>query len=136
MRNIGFTSNIIAEFWALKDGLMLASQLGINQLLVELDAKVVVDLMLSSKSFNNSYSALLNDCRYLLRHFSQVRISHVYREANRCADHLAKGGCNMIGTFVVLDAPNSDELCIKLESDAYGLYSLRLLANTSPFMAS
>ena len=42
----------------------------------------------------------------------------------------------MIGTFVVLDAPNSDELCIKLESDAHGLYSLRLLANTSPFMAS
>ena len=42
----------------------------------------------------------------------------------------------MIGTFVVLNAPNSDELCINLESDAYGLYSLRLVANTSPFMAS
>ena len=81
MRNIGFASNIIAEFWALKDGLMLASQLGITQLLVELDAKVVVDLMLSSKSSNNSFSALLNDCRYLLHHFNQVRISHVYREA-------------------------------------------------------
>ena len=55
MRHIGFTSSIAAEFWALKDGLMLASQLGINQLLVELDAKVVMDLMLSSKSSNNSF---------------------------------------------------------------------------------
>ena len=57
---------------------MLASQLGITQLLVELDAKVVMDLMLSSKSSNNSFSALLNDCKYLLRRFNQVRISHVY----------------------------------------------------------
>ena len=103
---------------------------------MELHAKVVVDLMLSSKSSNNSFSALLNDCRYLLRQFNQVRINHVYREANRCADHLAKGGCTLIGTFVILDSPNLDELCINLDFDASGLYSLRLLACTSPFMAS
>ena len=30
MRHIGFASSIIAEFWALKDGLLLASQLGIS----------------------------------------------------------------------------------------------------------
>ena len=30
MRHIGFASNIIAEFWVLKDGLLLASQLGIS----------------------------------------------------------------------------------------------------------
>ena len=78
MRHIGFTSSTAIEFWALKDGLMLASQLDITQLLVELDAKVVVDLILSSKSSNNSFSALLNDCKYLLRRFNQVRISHVY----------------------------------------------------------
>ena len=57
---------------------MLASQLGITQLLVELDTKEVVELMRSSKSSNNSFSALLNDYRYLLRQFNQVRISHVY----------------------------------------------------------
>ena len=136
MRHIGFTSSIAAEFWALKDGLMLASQLGITQLLVELDAKVVVDLILSSKSSNNSFSALLNDCRYLLCQFNQVRINHDYREANRCTNHLAKGGCTLIVNFVVLDSPNSDELCIFLDSDASGLYSLRLSASTSPFMAS
>ena len=115
---------------------MLASQLGITQLLVELDAKVVMDLMLSSKSFNNSFSTLLNDCNYLLRQFNQVRISHVYWEANRCADHLAKRGYILIWNFVVLDSPNPDELCIILDSDAFGLYFLRLSASTSPFMAS
>ncbi|KAK7817373.1 hypothetical protein CFP56_042843 [Quercus suber] len=115
---------------------MLASQLGITQLLVEVDAKVVVELMLSSKSSNNSFSALLNDCRYLVCQFNQVRINHIYREVKRCPDHLAKGGCTLIGNFVVLDSPNSDELCIILDSDAFGLYFLRLSTSTSPFMAS
>ena len=120
----------------MKDELMLASQLDITQLLMELDAKVVVDLILSSKSSNNSFSALLNDYRYLLCQFNQVRINHDYREANRCTNHLAKEGCTLIVNFVVLDSPNSDELCIFLDSDASGLYSLRLLASTSPFMPS
>ena len=136
MRHIGFASSITVKFWALKDGLLLASQLGISQLLVELDAKVVVELLQSSKSSNNSFSSLFNDCRYLLHQFNQVRISHVFREANRCADYLVKGGYTFIGNFVVLDSPISDELCIILDSDASGLYSLRLSTNTLPFMAS
>nr|POE81434.1 hypothetical protein CFP56_05933 [Quercus suber] len=69
MRNIGVATNITTEFWALRDGLILASQLGITQLLVELDAKVVVDLVLSRKSSNSPYASLLNDCRFLLNRF-------------------------------------------------------------------
>ena len=69
MRNIGVATNITAEFWALRDDLILASQLGITQLLVELDAKVVVDLVLSRKPSNSPYSSLLNDCRFLLNRF-------------------------------------------------------------------
>ena len=38
MRNIGQATSVAAEFWALRDGLMLATQLGINHLHVELDA--------------------------------------------------------------------------------------------------
>ena len=64
MRNIGKTTSV-----ALRDGLMLAAQLGINHLHVELDAQVVVNLVLSNKAINNSCAALLNDCRYLLEQF-------------------------------------------------------------------
>ena len=46
MRYIGVTTSINAEFWALRDGLRLASQMGITHLAVELDAKVIVDLVL------------------------------------------------------------------------------------------
>ena len=41
-RKIGVATSIIAEFWALRDGLLLAAQLGITHLIVELDAKVIV----------------------------------------------------------------------------------------------
>lgn len=42
MRNIDVAINIIVEFLALRDGLILAIQLGITQLAIELDAQVNV----------------------------------------------------------------------------------------------
>ena len=94
VRNIGVATSIIAEFWALRDGLILASQLGITQLIVELDTKVIVDLVLSINASNRAYASLLNDCRFLLNHFQRVNINHVYWEANRCTDLLAKEACS------------------------------------------
>ena len=135
MRNIGVATNITAEFWALRDGLILASQLGITQLLVELDAKVV-DLVLSRKSSNSLYSSLLNDCRFLLNRFQQVRVSHAFREANCCANSLVIGGCYLLEDFVVLELPPNDSFYVMLNSDAFGLYSLTLSTNTLPFLAS
>ena len=133
MRNIGVATNITAKFWALRDGLILAFQLGITQLLVEHDAKVVVDLVLSRKPSNSPYSSLLNDCRFLLNRFQQVKVSHAFREANSCADSLAKGGCYLLEDFVVLKLPPNDSFYVMLNSDASGLYSLRLSTNTSLF---
>ena len=42
-RSIGHTTSVLAEWWALRDGLILATQLGVDQLDVELDAKVIVE---------------------------------------------------------------------------------------------
>ena len=42
MRNIGQAISVAAKFWALRDGLVLAAQLGINHLV-----QVVVNLVLS-----------------------------------------------------------------------------------------
>ena len=81
-------------------------------------------------------STNLQSAMYLLHQFNQVRISHVFREANRYIDYFAKGDYTLIGNFVVLDSPISDELYIILDSDASSLYSLKLSAITSPFMAS
>ena len=136
MRYIGISTSIIAEFWALRDGLMLASQLGITHLVVGLDAKVIVDLIISRKTPNSSYTSLLNDCRYLLGQFQWTTVRHVFREANRGAASLARGACSLTSNFVVLDVPLTPDLNVIVNSDANGLYSLRLIANTFPFMAS
>ena len=104
----------------IRDDLILASQLGITQLLVELDAKVVVDLVLSRKPSNNPYSSLLNNCRFLLNQFQQVRVNHAFREANCCADSLAKGGCYLLEDFVVLELPPNDSSYVLLNSNASG----------------
>ena len=136
MRHIGIATSIIAEFWALRDGLVLASQLGITQLLVELDVEVIVDQALSKKPSNNSYSSLLNDYRYLLGQFQRIKISHMFQEANRCVDYLTKGDYSLPGNLVVLDSPPTNDLFVILNSNATGMYSLRPSATTSPFMVS
>ena len=63
-------------------------------------------------------------------------VNHIFREANRCANNLARVGCSLVGNFVVLDLPPTDVLCNILSSDTTGMYSLRLFVITSPFMAS
>ena len=75
-RHIGFTTSVMARFWALRDGLLLSLQLGINLLEVKLDAKVVVDLVLASTTPNRDYFPLLNDCKCLL-----IKFQHVLHEA-------------------------------------------------------
>lgn len=48
VRSIGFATNVSIEFWALRDGLKLALSEGMQNLIVELDARVVVDLVNSN----------------------------------------------------------------------------------------
>ena len=63
-----------------------------------------VDLVQSNSVVNNSFLPLLNDCRSLLSNFHQVRVGHTFREANRCADALARRGCSLQEDFVTTDA--------------------------------
>ena len=109
---------------------MLIVQLGNTQLFVELDAQVIVNLVLAKKKpSTSSYSPLLNDCRYLLGQFHRIKINHVFREANRCVDNLARAGCSFFGNFIVLDLPPTNDLCNFLSSDAAGLYSFKAFSH-------
>ena len=94
-RSIGFTTSIIVEFWALRDGLLQVVEIGVQNLLIELDAKVVVELVRSKSPSNAFYSSLLANCRSLLGKFQHYKVQHAFREVNRVADALAKLGCVM-----------------------------------------
>ena len=103
-RGVGCTTSCVAELWALRDGLNLASSLGIESLIIQLDALAIVHL-LNNSAANLYLEPLLSDCRNLLRTFPRTRIEHVYREANQCADALAKLGAKFSAMFIYFDIP-------------------------------
>ena len=88
---------------------------------MELDAKVVVDLIKTNAATNKPYAPLLYDCRFLLTRFTQAQVVHMYRVGNCCADALAKWGNNMLEGFVVFDRPPNDDLLYLASRDKDGL---------------
>ena len=118
-RYIGYTTSII-EFWALRDGLQLAIQLGVQNLEVELDAKVIVDLINSRNSSNTAYSSLLFDCRLLLKMIPRTKMKHVFRKANKCINTLVRKGCHAHEKFVVFYGPPSIDVSTVMYTDEIG----------------
>ena len=80
-------------------------QMYINTLEVELDAKVIFDLMNNSGSPNATNDAIVADCRALISQISQVKVIHCFREGNRCADGLASLGCSLSSNFIYFSYP-------------------------------
>ena len=63
--DIGFSSSVEAELWALRDGLSLCLSLNILAMEVEIDVKVVSDWIINSNSSNLNISSLIVDCKTL-----------------------------------------------------------------------
>ena len=68
--------------------------------------------------------------------FKQVRVGHVFREANKCTDFLAKRGCFMMENFVMFDTSPSNDLNVLLDADMNELYYYRRVVNTLASMVS
>ena len=91
-RRIGATNSFMAELWGLRDGLILCSNLHLPSLIIEIDAKAIVDALLHLNYKNNVISPILEDCRQLVTQFHWIQFKHSYSEANRCADVLTRRG--------------------------------------------
>ena len=105
-RPIGDSNSCMAELWALRDGLLLAKEMGLSNLIIELDALSVV-LLINNNTINLVMEPLLTDCRNLLSEIPNKQIVHIYREANQCADALAKFGASIASSFVIFLNPPS-----------------------------
>ncbi|KAK9273656.1 hypothetical protein L1049_018466 [Liquidambar formosana] len=105
IRNIGLSTSVAAELWALRNGLLLAHNRGINKLQVEVDAQDVISLITSQYNDLHPYSAIIHDCRLLLRMDWKVTLTHTYQEANQCADKMAKKGHLMVAPLLFLIFP-------------------------------
>ena len=108
-----------------QDGLIFAKDENIPNLIVELDALAVVHFM---KKSNNNFSLepFLIDCRLLLNTFPGLQVVHAYREANWCADTLARLGSSNVDSFILFSYPPPvvDQLCTL---DKEGIFCNRLI---------
>ncbi|OMO51393.1 hypothetical protein CCACVL1_29818 [Corchorus capsularis] len=124
IRHLGFCTNFVAEFWALRDGLFLAVSLNIRKLVIELDSTTVIATLNSQCPDNLFIQPIVNDYRLLISKLEAVKIQHVFREGNGVADALAKlasfSSCYLLedSYSVLFDPP----FCIKdlLVLDAVG----------------
>lgn len=119
-RRIGITTSLLAELWAIRDGLMLCIERNFSKVEVELDAKAVVDMLTNPQYDNMAIHAILEDCKFLVAKIPQTRIKHCYREANRCADMLARKGTELNGSLAIFANPPLDILNV-VEADLRGI---------------
>lgn len=124
-QRIGITSSFMAELWALRDGLKCCIDQNFEVVVVELDARAVIDILSNLNSPNLVVCSLVDDCRWMIAQIPQVLIKHCYREANRCADRLANMGGKQRTDFISYDSPPVDLFCF-IDFDLSGLYLSRL----------
>ena len=102
---MGFSSSVAAELWALRDGLRLCIALKLPTVIIELDAKLIVDLLQNPDGHRNCIDALVSDCKTELGNIPRVQINHCYCKANKCADVLARKGALLSQDFVIFLDP-------------------------------
>ena len=124
-RKIGTANSLLAELWALRDGLSLCLQAHVQAVVIEMDAKVIVDAFSFQSNSNVITFSLMVDCRHLATQIPQVSFRHVNREGNRCADQLAKLGTSLEVDFAVFSCPPVDILSY-FEADRHGQVVRRL----------
>ena len=85
----------------------------------ELDAKLVIDLLNKEEKSMNGNEIIMVDCKEGLQRIPHIKIQHCYREANKCANTLARRGALLPQDFVIFLEPPSD-VSLLLSLDAVG----------------
>ncbi|KAI0493542.1 hypothetical protein KFK09_023660 [Dendrobium nobile] len=88
------TSVITAELHALNLGLKICANKGFNCIWIEVDAMLLIQIIKNTVHGNPQIFYLIRKIKMLLSNVI-YSISHIFREANTCADWLAKRGCNI-----------------------------------------
>lgn len=62
-RAIRHTTSVAMELWALCDGINLCIDLNLENVLIELDAKLVIDLLMKDEGSSNGNDVIIADYR-------------------------------------------------------------------------
>lgn len=86
---LGHTTNNVAEYTAVIQGLGKAKDLGVGRIQVFLDSKLAVEQIAGRWKVRQPHlRPLQQEARTLLQAFEQTRVQHIPREKNRVADSL------------------------------------------------
>lgn len=124
--NIGICTAPLAELWGVYYGLYIAWERRVARLELEVDSEIVVGFLTSGISDSHPLSFLVRLCYGFLSRDWLVRVSHVYREANRLADGLANYAFSLPLGFYSFNLPPDIVNPILLE-DANGVSRLRFV---------
>jgi ribonuclease HI len=122
-KGVGDCSAFVAELWGVYEGLRQVYKMGFRKVEVEVDSETVVQVIKSGCSKSPKGSSLIKRICQLLAKDWSVDITHIYREANKCADAMANLGCAR--DFVV-------EFFVSCPSHVSDLYNLDLLGIPTP----
>ncbi|KAE8808644.1 hypothetical protein D1007_14715 [Hordeum vulgare] len=79
-----------AEARALRDGLIMASEVGVQKIIVESDCQDVIDTMLLDGNSLGPAAAVYEECSFLAKNFVLIQFAFCPREANVVAHTLAR----------------------------------------------
>ncbi|KAJ1411225.1 Ribonuclease H domain [Sesbania bispinosa] len=103
----GFGSIVEAELLAVRRGLEMAWNIGIVELICEVDSLEAINIIGSASSvLNTALRPILADIRSILSRPMNVQFTHILREANGVADCLAKKGHSLDVESVFWDEPH------------------------------
>ena len=105
--------------------------LNLLAVVIELDAKVVMDWVSGNTTINIAHSTLISDCRQLMRQIPNLKVKHCYREANQCADRLAKMGTTQQQDFLLFSSPTLDIILLMLYDSAGVCYERLCLISSN-----
>ena len=73
-RAIGHTTSVAVELWVLRDGINLCVELNLPNVLIELVAKLVVDLLQNDKGRSNNNNIIMAYCKAGLQKILRTRV--------------------------------------------------------------
>lgn len=125
-KNLGHASAYVAELWGAWEGLKIAKDKGFRLVELQMDSSVVVNCLNGEKNGSFSGWSLVHQIKLLMQSDWRVRVKHVYREANRCADVLANLGCDQEGQMHLYEHPPS-KISQLLLADVVGVATPRVV---------
>lgn len=96
-----------AELWGIYRGMTIILEKSLMNVTIESDALLAVNLITEGNPGNHAQSVIINEAHGLLT-LMGMTLTHMYRNANQCADHLAHLGAEQNDNLVlVVDIPFS-----------------------------